>query len=311
MVAGILIVFFVTIFFLLDGRGIWTWVVGLLPRQVRERTHQAGRRGLVTLSSYVRTQILVAFIDAVGIGIGAAVIGLPLVVPMAALVFLGAFIPFVGAIVTGVIAVLVALVVKGWVMALVMLGVVLLVQQIEGHILQPFLMGRAVSLHPVAVLLSVTAGTVLGGIVGALFAVPVVAVLNTVILYFNGHDKFPELGFDDHIAIRPAGRRAVMVTSAARYVSDGAWDEVPAQDDSNSPTLDKFLSRFSNRNEDGTDKSGDTVFDSLTSRIKNVAFRNDTSGVEHDDSQPEEERAATDLNTQDDPQGSTGTKPTE
>ncbi|WP_435298398.1 AI-2E family transporter [Timonella sp. A28] len=250
VVAGLLITIFCTIFFLIDGRQIWTWVVGLLPRHVRERTHQAGRRGLVTLASYVRTQILVAFIDSVGIGLGAWAMGLPLVVPMAALVFLGAFIPFVGAIVTGAIAVLVALVVKGWVMALVMLGIVLLVQQIEGHVLQPFLIGRAVALHPVAILLSVTAGTVLAGIVGALFAVPIVAVLNTVILYLNGHDKFPELGFDDHIAMRPVGRRAVMVTSAVRYVSDTTRTETSESEDKTSPTLEKFLSRFQNRNDE-------------------------------------------------------------
>ena len=252
ILAGTLIAIFCTIFFLIDGRQIWTWIVGLLPRHVRERTHQAGRRGLVTLSSYVRTQILVAFIDAIGIGLGAAIIGLPLVVPMAALVFLGSFIPFVGAIVTGAIAVLVALVVKGWLWAVIMLGIVLLVQQIEGHILQPFLMGKAVSLHPVAVLLSVTAGTVVAGIVGALFAVPLVAVLNTVVLYFNGHDKFPELGFDDHIAMRPAGRRALMVTSAARDVAEGNWDESADSAERGAAPLEKFFSRFQNRNEEST-----------------------------------------------------------
>ncbi len=247
ILAGTLIAFFCTIFFLMDGRQIWTWLVGLLPRHVRERTHQAGRRGLVTLSSYVRTQILVAFIDAVGIGLGAAVLGLPLVVPMAALVFLGSFIPFVGAILTGAVAVLVALVAKGWIYALIMLGIVLLVQQIEGHILQPLLMGRAVSVHPVAVLLSVTAGTVLAGIVGALFAVPLVATLNTIILYYRGHDKFPELGFDDHIAIKPSGRPAYMVVSAAKYVSDGRWDEVPHSEDKGTEILDRIMARFQNK----------------------------------------------------------------
>lgn len=242
---GVLIIIFCTIFFLVDGRRIWSWIIGLLPRHVRERTHQAGRRGLVTLSSYVRTQILVAFIDALGIGVGAAIIGLPLAIPLGVLVFLGSFIPFIGAIVTGAIAVLVALVIKGWVMALVMLGIVLLVQQLESHVLQPFLMGRAVSLHPVAVLLVVLSGSLLAGIVGALFAVPVVAVINTVVLYFHGHDKFPQLGFEDHIEMRPEGRRAVMVTSAARYVADGAWDERPEEP---APiaiaTLDKLWSKL-------------------------------------------------------------------
>src|SRR5699024_1354401 len=104
-------------------RTIWTWIVGLLPRAAREEVHQAGRRGLVTLAAYTRTQILVAAIDATGIAVGAAVLQLPLVVPLGILVFIGSFIPFVGAVVTGAIAVLVALVVKGWVWAIVMLGI--------------------------------------------------------------------------------------------------------------------------------------------------------------------------------------------
>ena len=221
VLAGAVIALFCTLFFLIDGRGIWSWVVGLLPRHTRERTHQAGRRGLVTLASYARTQILVAFIDAVGIGVGAAILGIPLAVPLAVLVFIGSFVPFVGAIFTGAMAVLVALVAEGWVVALIMLGVVLLVQQIESNVLQPWLMGHAVSLHPVAVLLVVTGGTLVAGIVGALFAVPVAAVLNTVVLYYHGHDKFPELGFDDHVSMRPTGRRAVMITSAERLVVAG------------------------------------------------------------------------------------------
>ncbi|WP_245861981.1 AI-2E family transporter [Sanguibacter antarcticus] len=225
VLAGAIIALFCTLFFLIDGRRIWTWIVGLLPRHTRERVHQAGRRGLVTLASYVRTQILVAFIDAVGISLGAAIIGVPLAVPLGVLVFIGAFIPFVGAIITGSIAILVALVANGWVAALIMTGVVLLVQQIEGNVLQPWLMGQAVSLHPVAVLLAVTTGALVAGIVGALFAVPLVAVLNTVILYFHGHDKFPELGFDDHIALRPSGRRAIMIMSAERHVGmDTGWE---------------------------------------------------------------------------------------
>ncbi len=203
--AGTLIALFCTFFFLLDGRTIWTWLVGLLPVSVRERVHQAGRRGIVTLSGYTRTQILVAFVDATGIGVGAAILGVPLAVPLATLVFVGSFIPIVGAIATGAVAVLVALVAQGPVVALIMLGVVLLVQQIEGHVLQPFLMGHAVSLHPVAVLLVVAAGSLAAGIVGALFAVPIAAVLNTVVLYLHGHDKFPALGTDDHVTLRPPG----------------------------------------------------------------------------------------------------------
>jgi len=202
---GTLITVFCTFFFLLDGGRVWAWLVGLLPQVARERTHQAGRRGLVTLGGYTRTQILVALVDATGIGIGAAILQVPLVLPLATLVFVGSFIPIVGALVSGSVAILVALVAHGPVVALLMLAVVLLVQQIEGHLLQPLLMGHAVSLHPVAVLLAVAAGSMAAGIVGALFAVPIAAVLNTVVLYLHGHDKYPALGTDHRVPLRAEG----------------------------------------------------------------------------------------------------------
>ncbi|MCL2849251.1 MAG: AI-2E family transporter [Micrococcales bacterium] len=197
--AGTLIALFCLVFFLLDGRGIWTWLVGLLPKTARTSVHQAGRRGWVTLSGYVRTQVLVAAVDAVGIGVGAAALRLPMALSLGVLVFLGSFIPIVGALATGAVAVLVALVAGGPWTALWMLIIVIGVQQVEGHVLQPFLMGHAVSLHPMAVLLAVAAGSVVAGIVGALFAVPLVAVANTVMMYLHGHDKFPELGTDDSL----------------------------------------------------------------------------------------------------------------
>jgi putative heme transporter len=209
VVAGALITLFCTLFFLHDGRHIWGWVIGLLPRHSRERVHQAGRRGLVTLGGYTRTQILVALVDAVGIGLGAVILGVPLALPLAALVFIGSFIPIVGALATGFIAILVALVAQGPADALWMLLIVLLVQQVEGHVLQPLLMGHAVSLHPVAVVLAVAAGSLAAGIVGALFAVPIVAVVNTVVLYLHGHDKFPALGDDDHLDLRAPAKKGV------------------------------------------------------------------------------------------------------
>lgn len=196
VLAGALVALFTSLFFLKDGALVWAWLVRLVPAASRMRVHEAGRRGLVTLTAFTRTQILVALIDAVGIGLGALILGLPLAVPLAVLVFLASFIPFVGAIATGAIAVLVALVDQGPTTALVMLGIVLLVQQVESHVLQPLLLGHAVSLHPVAVLLSVTAGSLAAGIVGALFAVPFVATLNTVVLHLHGRDKFPQLGTD-------------------------------------------------------------------------------------------------------------------
>jgi len=196
VLAGALVTLFCLLFFLKDGAQIWAWLIGLLPRQARSRSYEASRRGVVTLGAFTRTQILVALIDAVGIGLGALILGIPLAVPLAVLVFLASFIPFVGAIATGAIAVLVALVDQGVGTALIMLGIVLLVQQVESHVLQPLLLGQAVSLHPVAVILSVAAGSLAAGIVGALFAVPLVATLNTVVLYLHGRDKFPDLGTD-------------------------------------------------------------------------------------------------------------------
>jgi predicted PurR-regulated permease PerM len=194
VLAGTLVALFCTLFFLKDGALIWAWLVRLLPAPSRMRFYEASRRGLVTLTAFTRTQILVALIDAVGIGLGALILGIPLAVPLAVLVFLASFIPFVGAIATGAIAVLVALVDQGPGSALVMLIIVLAVQQLESHVLQPLLLGHAVSLHPVAVLLSVAAGSLAAGVVGALFAVPLVATANTVVLHLHGRDKFPELG---------------------------------------------------------------------------------------------------------------------
>ncbi|WP_448631475.1 AI-2E family transporter [Cellulomonas soli] len=244
VVAGGLIALFCTFFFLLDGRAIWAWVVGLLPRRSRERVHQAGRRGLVTLGAYTRTQILVAGVDALGIGLGAAILQVPLALPLAILVFLGSFVPIVGAILTGSVAVLVALVAQGPGAALAMLIIVLAVQQFEGHFLQPILMGHAVSLHPVAVLLVVAAGSFVAGIVGALFAVPVAAVINTVVLYLHGHDKFPQLGLEDHVVQRPPGapsvRRSIVALESVlapdvETATRPARESAPGSDDAQGP----------------------------------------------------------------------------
>lgn len=188
LLAGILLTLFATLFLLIDGDKIWAWIVGLFPKKARAAVNGAGKAGWVTLSDFVRVQIFVAFIDALGIGLGAWILGLifggfPLVVPIAIAVFLGSFIPVVGAVLTGAIAVFVALVYLGPWQALIMLGIVLLVQQIEGHVLQPLVMGNAVKVHPLAVVLAVAAGGFLAGISGALFAVPLVATLNAMIGY--------------------------------------------------------------------------------------------------------------------------------
>lgn len=178
VVTGAVLSLFILICLLADGRGIWGWTLRLFPRAARPAADAAASNGFATLVNYARTQLLVAAIDAVGIGVGAALLGVPLAIPVAVLVFLGSFVPIVGAVVTGAFAVLLALVYNGPWIALAMLAVVLGVQQLEGHILQPILMGSAVKVHPLAVVLVVAGGSMVGGIPGALFAVPLAAFVN-------------------------------------------------------------------------------------------------------------------------------------
>lgn len=180
VVTGAVLALFILICLLADGGGIWKWTLRLFPRAARPAADGAARNGWATIVNYARTQLFVAAIDAVGIGIGALLLGVPLAIPVAVLVFLGSFVPIVGAVVTGAIAVLLALVYNGPWIALAMLGVVLLVQQVEGHILQPIMMGSAVKVHPLAVVLVVAGGSMIGGIPGALFAVPLAAFVNVV-----------------------------------------------------------------------------------------------------------------------------------
>lgn len=189
LLTGLLLALFATFFFLKDGPLIWSWAVRLFPADARHRADGAGRRAWHTLISYVRATLAVAFVDALGIGIGAAVLGVPLALPLAVIVFLGSFVPIVGALLSGLVAVLVALVAKGPVTALILLGVVLAVQQLEGHVLQPLLLGRAIKVHPLAVVLGIATGVLLAGIVGALIAVPIVAVVNTVASYLSREDR--------------------------------------------------------------------------------------------------------------------------
>jgi predicted PurR-regulated permease PerM len=139
----------------------------------------------------VRATVAVALVDAVGIGIGLAILGVPLVIPLAALVFLGAFIPIIGSFLAGSVAVLVALVSVGPIKALIALGIVVAVMQLEGHVLQPLLLGRAVHVHPLAVVLAIAAGLLIGGIFGALIAVPTVACVNVAGTYLSRRHDGP------------------------------------------------------------------------------------------------------------------------
>ena len=182
---GALLSLFILLCLLADGGGIWRWTTRLFPVKARPAVDGAARAGWVMVVSYARTQLLVATIDAIGIGLGAFFLGVPLAIPVAVLVFLGAFVPIVGAVFTGALAVFLALVYNGPWIALWMLVVVLGVQQIEGHVLQPLLMGSAVKVHPLAVVLVVAGGAMIAGIPGALFAVPLAAFVNVVAVYIG------------------------------------------------------------------------------------------------------------------------------
>jgi predicted PurR-regulated permease PerM len=192
IVAGFFIVLFSTFFFMSDGRRIWAWVVRLFPRAARARADSSGRIAWTSLTQFVRATVLVALVDAVGIMIVAAILKVPFVLAIGVLVFLGGFIPLVGATISGTVAVLVALVTHGPIVALIMLGGVIAVQQLEAHVLQPFLLGRMVAVHPLGVIVSIAAGAYLAGIAGALVAVPLVASLNAVAVYLSSAPEEPE-----------------------------------------------------------------------------------------------------------------------
>jgi predicted PurR-regulated permease PerM len=183
VLAGAVLVLFSLLFFLIDGPGIWRFVVRLFPRRARTPVDGAARAGWITLTNFAKVQIFVAFVDGLGIGLIAFFLGVPLALPIGVAVFLASFVPFVGAVVTGALAVLIALVYNGPFVALLMLAGVLLVQQLEGNVLQPLVMGPAVRVHPLAVVLAVTTGGLLAGIPGTLFAVPIVAFVNVFVRY--------------------------------------------------------------------------------------------------------------------------------
>jgi putative heme transporter len=216
IVTGALLVLFTLIFVLHGGRNIYGFVTKVFPENVRERVRDAGRAGFRSLVGYVRATFLVALVDAVGIGTGLAIMGVPLALPLASLVFLGAFIPLVGAVIAGFFAVIVALIAKGWIYALITLGLIIAVQQLEGHVLQPLVMGRAVSIHPLAVVLAIAGGGVLAGIVGALLAVPTVAFLNSAVRVLVARD--------------PAAEEAAQESEGGPIVSAEADDVEDAKD---------------------------------------------------------------------------------
>lgn len=185
ILAGSLLAFVIAFFFVKDSAKITSYFLERIPRSRRDLVRGAGQRAWNTIGAYIRGTAAIAFVDAVGIGIGLMVIGVPLVLPLAVITFFASFIPIVGAVTAGALAILVALVTKGFTEALLVLAVVTAVQQLESNLLQPVVMGRAVRLHPVVILFALTAGAILGGILGALFAVPTAAVVSTVANYIR------------------------------------------------------------------------------------------------------------------------------
>jgi predicted PurR-regulated permease PerM len=200
--AGLFLVLFSTYFFLADGARIWAWFVRLAPRAARARVDSSGRVAWVSLTQFVRATVIVAITDAAGVMIAAKILDVQFVLAIGVLVFLGAFVPIVGAFFAGTIAVLVALVDHGFVIALIMLGAVVLVQQVESHVLQPFLMGRFVSIHPLGIIVAIAGGILVAGIAGALVAVPFAAAANAVVQHLAsqtevGEDSEGRLDHDD------------------------------------------------------------------------------------------------------------------
>ncbi len=201
VLAGAFIVLFATYFFLADGAYIWAWLVRIFPRAGRQRADSSGKVAWASLTQFVRATVMVAATDAAGVMLGAAILQVPLVGAIGVLVFIGAFVPLVGAFVSGTVAVLVALVAQGPVIALIMFGVIVVVQQIEAHVLQPFLMGRFVSVHPLGVIVAIAMGILVAGIAGALVAVPLAASINAVVEHLAADtdvgEGVPDEGDDD------------------------------------------------------------------------------------------------------------------
>lgn len=202
-VAGFFIALFAAFFFLYEGNRIWSWIVALFPRDAREKVDSSGHTAWTSLTQFVRATVLVALVDAIGIAFSAWVLGVPLTFAIGVLVFLGAFVPIVGAFFSGMIAVLVALVAQGPVVALIMLGAVIAVQQLESHVLQPFLMGRLVAVHPLAIILAIAAGITVAGVVGALIAVPLAACLNGVVRHLVSAAQPFQDDPEDDVPIEP------------------------------------------------------------------------------------------------------------
>jgi predicted PurR-regulated permease PerM len=188
--AAFVLWFFMTFFLLYDGENIWQWVVGLFPTRSRERVRGAGAQAWARLAGFVRGTFIIAVIHGVVTAVALTAMGVPLVAPLSLLVFVGSFLPIVGSIIFGALAVAITLVTRGPVLGIVLIGILVVDNQIEAHVLQPFLVGRYVRLHPLAIAVSIAGGGLLEGIYGAVLAVPFVAVVYAVLRFLvTGEDE--------------------------------------------------------------------------------------------------------------------------
>jgi predicted PurR-regulated permease PerM len=202
-VTGFALFAVVLFFFMKDGPKIWAFLQRPFTGSAYERSQRIGQKTVSTFGGYVRGTATVALVDAVGIGLGLFIIGVPLALPLSVIVFLSAFVPLVGATVAGILAALVALVANGPVAAIVVVAIVILVNQLEGNFLQPVVMARSLSLHPLVVLIALTAGTIVGGIVGAVLAVPIAAVAWGIITVWNGREAPAEFARQKRLEPKP------------------------------------------------------------------------------------------------------------
>jgi predicted PurR-regulated permease PerM len=177
ILAGLVLTLFITFFLMKDGPRIWSWLISGMSQQAQRRMHHAGDQAWRALVNYVHGTVVVAAIHAVILGVTLWLLGVPLLVPLIVLVFIAAFVPILGILVAGGLAILVALATKGWVAAVILLAVLIVENQIEGHLLQPLVVGRIIRLHPLAIILVLAVGAIVAGIPGAIIAVPIAAVI--------------------------------------------------------------------------------------------------------------------------------------
>ncbi|MFB2556968.1 AI-2E family transporter [Herbiconiux liangxiaofengii] len=192
VITGAVLAIVILFFFMKDGPQIWAFLLKPFRGYRHERGERIGATAVRVLGGYIRGTAIVALVDSVAVGVGIAIVGVPLALPLSIIVFIGAFIPLIGATLAGVLAALVALVANGPVAALVVVGIIIAVNQLEGNFLQPVVMAQSLKLHPLVILVALTAGTILGGIVGAVLSVPIAAVTWAIVKVWNGPAPDPE-----------------------------------------------------------------------------------------------------------------------